>query len=60
MATNKVTKGKRDPKLDECFCKLKIDCKTVIYCRTEESYLDWMAKYPTANKVGFNAGEVTV
>lgn len=47
---NKKAK-KRDPKLDENFCRLKIDKRTTIYCRTEDSYKQWMRKYPNATKV---------
>ena len=47
-------KNKKDPALDTCFCRLKIDNKTVIFCRTEESYNNWMRNYPTATKLGLN------
>jgi hypothetical protein len=42
---------KKDPKLEDNFCRLRIDKRTVIYCRTEESYNQWMRKYPDATKV---------
>lgn len=43
-------KKKKAPEEYQFFCRLKIDKKTIILCRTEESYKNWMRNYPNATK----------
>lgn len=46
-------KKKQEPQ--NFYCKLRVDKKTIIMVRTEESYEKWMRLYPKATKVGLVA-----
>lgn len=46
-----MAKANTKPQNEDFYCKLRIDKRTVMYIRTEESFNNWLKKFPKAEKL---------